>query len=74
MASQPRVIKWIGGPPGEGIWIIKRKYDNYYNKFGERSSVDNAEFIEAYFNERNVKPSALTSAGEGEYLDGNGYK
>eukprot|EP00972_Heterocapsa_arctica_P022293 3278725-Heterocapsa_arctica.AAC.1 len=41
MASQPRAIKQIGGPPGEGIWIIKRKYDNYYNKFGERNSVDN---------------------------------
>eukprot|EP00972_Heterocapsa_arctica_P032492 4786230-Heterocapsa_arctica.AAC.1 len=41
MASQPRVIKWVGGPPGEDIWIIKRKYNNYYNKFGERSGVDN---------------------------------
>eukprot|EP00972_Heterocapsa_arctica_P054540 8035804-Heterocapsa_arctica.AAC.1 len=81
MASRPRVIKQMGGSSGEGTWIIKRNYDNYYNKFGERNSVDNemldmtendanhsekhavAEFIEVYFSECDVKPSAWTSTG-----------
>merc|ERR1712038_4663 len=40
IAFQPRVVKQNRGSAGEGIWIIKRKNEDYCANFGDKSAAD----------------------------------
>jgi len=55
IAFQPRVVKQNRGSAGEGIWIIKRKNEDYCANYGDKSAADDDMLILKEANDNHIE-------------------